>query len=101
MKVVVAGTKGGRPHSFVLELSASGAGAGEGTGIPAAIGALLVGRGRITKKGVLPPEACVIPVEVMQRALEAASKLGLGGRDSIHIESVYADGNATPLPLAL
>jgi saccharopine dehydrogenase (NAD+, L-lysine forming) len=101
LKVVVSGIKSGKPHTFVLSLSAANAGAGEGTGIPAAVGAVLVGTGKVTMRGVFPPEAAVHPLEVMQLALGAATKLGLGGRDSIHIESIDAEGNVTELPLAL
>lgn len=100
LKVVVGGTKAGKPHTFIMQLSSSSAGAGEGTGIPAAVGAVLVGTGRIDARGVFPPEAAVRPLEVMQLAMQAAAKLGLGGGDSIHVESIDAEGQRTVLPLA-
>lgn len=100
LKVVVAGTKGGKPHSFVFQLSAQGAGAGEGTGIPAAVGAAMMVQGLIPQKGVFPPEACVNPLKVLELAMKAAKSLGMGGGDSIHVESIDADGNGTPIPLA-
>ena len=101
LKVVVGGIKASKPHTFVLELSSSSVGAGEGTGIPAAVGAALMGAGKITKRGVFPPEAAVNAIEVMQLAMSAASKLGIGGGDSMHVESIDADGNVSELPLAL
>ncbi len=39
---------------------------GEGTGIPAAMGAILVGQGKVTRPGVLPPEAAFNPLEFLQ-----------------------------------
>lgn len=100
LKVVCGGTKGGRPHRFVFQLSSAGAGAGEGTGIPAAVGAVLVGTGKITEHGVMPPEACVNPLQVLELAMKAAKALGMGGGDSVHVQSIDADGNAMDLPLA-
>lgn len=100
LKVVCSGTKGGKPHSFVFQLSSAGAGAGEGTGIPAAVGAVIVGTGLVAEKGVLPPEACVNPLKVLELAMKAAKATGMGGGDNIHLQSVDADGNATDLPLA-
>lgn len=100
LKVVCGGTKGGKPHRFVFQLSSQGAGAGEGTGIPAAVGAVMVGTGTVAQKGVLPPEACVNPLEVLALAMKAAKALGMGGGDSVHVQSIDADGVATDLPLA-
>lgn len=100
LKVVCAGKKGGRPHTFVFQLSSKGAGAGEGTGIPAAVGAAIVGMGSIAQKGVLPPEACVSPLQVLELAMKAAKLLGMGGGDSVHVESIDAEGNVSVVPLA-
>jgi saccharopine dehydrogenase (NAD+, L-lysine-forming) len=100
LKVVCAGRKAGRPHTFVFQLSSKGAGAGEGTGIPAAVGAAIVGMGAISQKGVLPPEACVSPLQVLELAMKAAKRLGMGGGDSVHVESIDADGQVSTVPLA-
>ena len=67
---------------------------GEGTGIPAAIGAVLMQRGKITEKGVLPPEACVNPLDfllVMKNQLKLDKVTGEGA--PLLIESIDADGN--------
>lgn len=101
LKVVCAGTKSGRPHTFVFQLSSAGAGAGEGTGIPAAVGAALVGKGRIAERGVLPPEACVSPLEVLELAMKAAKALGKGGGDSVLLESIDHEGTVTAVPLGV
>ena len=37
---------------------------GEGTGIPAAMGAILMNRGKVYGKGVMPPEGCLHPNEL-------------------------------------
>ncbi len=100
LKVVVTGVKSGKRNTFVFQLSSTSAGAGEGTGIPAAVGAALMGQGRIKDQGVFPPEAAVQPLEVMAMALEASKALGMAGGDSIFVERIDHAGVVTPLPLA-
>ncbi len=99
LKVVVSGTKSGNPETYIFSLSSTEAGAGEGTGIPAAAGALLMAKGRVEGPGVLPPEAAVEPFEVLLMALDMVKKMGKGGRDTIHIERIDADGNSHDVPL--
>ena len=99
LKVVVSGEKGGEKQTYVFSLSSTEAGAGEGTGIPAAAGALLMAKGRITRKGVYPPEIGVDPFEVLLLALDMVKRLGKGGRDTVHIELIDAAGNRSDLPL--
>ena len=101
LKVVVSGEKGGEKQTYVFSLSSTSAGAGEGTGIPAAAGALLMAKGRITKTGVYPPEVGVDPFEVLLLALEMVKRLGKGGRDTVHIELIDAAGNRKDLPLPM
>lgn len=101
LKVVVSGTKSGNAETYIFSLSSTEAGAGEGTGIPAAAGALLMARGRVEGPGVLPPEAAVEPFEVLLMALDMVKKMGKGGRDSIHIERIDADGNRHDVPLPI
>ncbi len=99
LKVVVGGTRRGEPRTYVFQLSSSSAGAGEGTGIPAAAGAVLMGTGRIDRSGVYPPEAEVKPLELLPLALRAASAMGIEGGDGLRIEQIDAAGNSTLLPL--
>lgn len=99
LKVVVAGTKGGEKRSIVFSLSSSSAGAGEGTGIPAAVGAILMQRGRIEPKGVFPPEAGVVPFDMLGIALDLVKRLGVGGGAGIHVESIDASGKVTEIPI--
>ena len=100
LKVVVAGTKAEKRETFVFQLSSTSAGAGEGTGIPAAVGAALMGQGKIALKGVFPPEAAVEPMEVMALAMSASKKLGLATGDSIHVERIDEAGTHHAIPLA-
>lgn len=65
VKIVVAGSKDGLPHKIVFSLASESQALGEGTGIPAALGAILMGRKMIEKTGVLPPEACVNPLDFL------------------------------------
>lgn len=101
LKVVVSGDRRGERRTIVFQLSSKSAGAGEGTGIPAAVGAALMGRGDIERKGVFPPEAGVPPLAVVQLAMEMAGKLGVGGGDSIHVEMIDASGQRTEVPLSM
>jgi saccharopine dehydrogenase (NAD+, L-lysine-forming) len=99
LKVVVGGRQGGTGKTLVFQLSSETAGAGEGTGIPAAAGALLMARGEIQRTGVFPPEAGVSPLPLLMTAFQAVQALGKGGRDSIRIEMIDADGEVSELPL--
>ncbi|MGY5876115.1 MAG: saccharopine dehydrogenase NADP-binding domain-containing protein [Candidatus Thorarchaeota archaeon] len=93
LKISMKGTVEGKPHQFDFSLSSVGQSMGEGTGIPAALGAILMNRGKITEKGVLPPEACVNPLDFLGLMQEF---LGLEGATSegspLIIESIDADG---------
>jgi saccharopine dehydrogenase (NAD+, L-lysine-forming) len=61
MAVVVKGKKGGRREEYRVHMASEGAALGEGTGIPAAMGVILMDQGKVTARGVLPPEGCVDP----------------------------------------
>lgn len=104
LRIDVTGTKAGEQHTYVFQLSSAGAGAGEGTGIPAALGAILMARGEITRPGVHAPEAVVNPTRMLALAAELMPRLdvaGTGGSVPIHIEHVGPDGSVDELDLAL
>ena len=61
--VVATGKKDGKYQEYRFHMASQSEALGEGTGIPAAMGALLMQQGKITPKGVLPPEGCVNPVD--------------------------------------
>ncbi|MDY6824065.1 MAG: saccharopine dehydrogenase NADP-binding domain-containing protein [Thermodesulfobacteriota bacterium] len=58
---VVTGTKDGQHQELRFHMASDSQALGEGTGIPAALGALLLHRGYIQKKGIHPPEGCIHP----------------------------------------
>ena len=106
LKIIVRGTSDGAEHTYVFSLSsAGGAGAGEGTGIPAALGAVLLARGSVDTPGVHPPEAVVDPLELMALAGEVIGHFGIAGDGTggvpIHIEHVLPDGTSEVIELAL
>ena len=83
VKIVVSGrNREGVARTYIASLISEGAGKsqglGEGTGIPAAFGAILMGKRRIKKKGVLPPEACVDPMQFLSLMKDA---LGIDDND--------------------
>ena len=81
LTVIVEGESGGRRMRRAYAMreaggeseAASREGMAQATGVPLAIGALLLGGGSIYDKGVLPPEACVDPDEFFR---ELGSSLG-------------------------
>lgn len=79
LMVEVAGTKDGEAHAYVFSMSSGEQGAGEGTGIPAALGAVLMLRGRLGAPGVSPPEAVVDPLEMIGLARAVVPHFGMGG----------------------
>lgn len=99
VKIVVSGKSARKkPHTYIFSLAsegvAKGQAMGEGTGIPAAMGAVLMIRGKIKEKGVLPPEACVNPMEFMSLMQEVLKVKKVGGEGSpLIIESIDEAGN--------
>ena len=104
LAVEVGGVKDGAYHRYVFQLSSTMAGAGEGTGIPAAVGAILMHRGRISGPGVLPPEAAVDPTSFLELAFDLMRRLGVeagGDSGAVHVEHVGPDGVTTQVPLSV
>ncbi|RJP31528.1 MAG: saccharopine dehydrogenase [Actinobacteria bacterium] len=99
LKIVVKGEKGGEPRTYVFQMSSSGMGMGEGTGIPAALGAIVMGQGKVTLKGAFPPEAAVNPLDMIQLAGEVIKSSGMGDGAPIFIEQIDADGKVETIDL--
>ncbi|TFG08051.1 saccharopine dehydrogenase [Candidatus Thorarchaeota archaeon] len=100
LKITMKGTAEGKPHQFDFSLASEGQSMGEGTGIPAAIGALLMQRGKVSGRGVLPPEACINPLEflgLMQEYLKLDDVTGEGS--PLIIESIDHEGNTKRIDL--
>jgi len=68
LKIVVKGRKKRESSTYVFSMASRGMGMGEGTGIPAALGSMLMGLGKITEKGAFPPEAGVKPIDMFKIA---------------------------------
>jgi saccharopine dehydrogenase (NAD+, L-lysine-forming) len=98
LKIVVKGYKDGGKNTYIFSMSSRGQGMGEGTGIPAAIGAILMATGKIKEKGVLPPEACVNPMDLLELA-KTKVKTGDGKGFPIVIEHIDKDGKSQRMNL--
>ena len=101
LKIVVKGEKDGEPSTYVFQMSSSGMGMGEGTGIPAAMGAIMMGQGKITLKGAYPPEAAVNPMDMIQLAGELIKSSGKGEGAPIYIEQIDSGGKVSVIDLKL
>ncbi len=99
LKVKVRGTKDGQSHTYVFSMSSRSGGVGEGTGIPAALGAMLMGQGRITKRGVFPPEAVVSPLEMLKLTKQVLQSYPAAGGLPFTLEHIDKDGNRQDLDL--
>jgi saccharopine dehydrogenase (NAD+, L-lysine-forming) len=100
LKIAIKGIEDGEFHQYNFQMFSIGLSMGEGTGIPAALGAILMQRGKITKKGVLPPEACVAPLDflgLMQEHLKLDKMTG--EKSPLIIESIDKDGNVEQLEM--
>jgi len=96
MSVIVKGIRADQPREVRVHLFSGGSGLGEGTGMPAAVGVMLMLQGKIETRGVLPPEGCVDPedflalaMNVMRTENEATDS---AKASSVVIESVDANG---------
>jgi saccharopine dehydrogenase (NAD+, L-lysine-forming) len=65
LSIVVKGKKDGKYREYRFHLASRSEALGEGTGIPAAMGVLLMQMGKITTKGVMPPEGCINPNDLL------------------------------------
>jgi saccharopine dehydrogenase (NAD+, L-lysine-forming) len=98
LKIVVKGNKNGEQSSYIFSMSSRGQGMGEGTGVPAALGTMLMATGKVKPKGVNPPEGCVDPLDLLELA---RTKVSLGDKKGlpIVIEHIDKDGKSKRLDL--
>ncbi|HPI93391.1 MAG TPA: saccharopine dehydrogenase NADP-binding domain-containing protein [Deltaproteobacteria bacterium] len=61
--VIARGRKDGAPREYRFHMASRSQALGEGTGIPAAMGVMLMAMGKVSGTGVLPPEACIDPMD--------------------------------------
>lgn len=99
-KVVARGTRRGEYRQYNFSMASEDQALGEGTGIPAAMGAILMQQGKVSGYGVFPPEACVKPMDFMGlvRPILELSQKG-GSFQGIVIEKVDAEGNVEQVDL--
>ena len=55
----------GKDRTYKFHMSSENQALGEGTGIPAALGAIVMNKGKIKTKGVFPPEGGVNPLDFL------------------------------------
>ena len=98
LKIAVSGQKDGESSTYVFSMSSRGQGMGEGTGIPAALGAILMAKGKVQAKGVNPPESCVAPLDFLELA---RNRVSLGDKKGLPlvIEQIDRDGKSRVLNL--
>ncbi|MEA3221581.1 MAG: saccharopine dehydrogenase NADP-binding domain-containing protein [Thermodesulfobacteriota bacterium] len=94
---VVKGKKDGEYREYRVHMASKSQALGEGTGIPAAIGAILMQQGKIAEKGVFPPEGCVDPqdfLDILPQVIKL-DKVKEGGESfgGLIVEMVDEKGN--------
>lgn len=92
LRIEVGGKKDGENHRYIFSMYSTQAGAGEGTGIPAALGAMLLAEKKIDRKGVFPPEAGVRPADLLALAARVVKGTGVGAKLPMDVEHVLPDG---------
>jgi len=99
--VVVDGLRREEKRRLVLQMASKSEGAGPGTGIPAAIGAILMAQGQIDRQGVFPPEAAVPAMTMLALAHQSFGRLPRtsngGSAAEIRLEQWNADGSVVDL----
>lgn len=76
LRVEVRGKKRGKKRRIFFS---SVGRLGRATGIPASIGAIMISRGRMDQRGVLPPEACIEPHDFLYEILNRRNIAKLNG----------------------
>ncbi|MGB2798399.1 MAG: saccharopine dehydrogenase NADP-binding domain-containing protein [Dehalococcoidia bacterium] len=92
LKIVVKGSKNGEKGTYIFSMSSRSEGMGEGTGIPAALGIILMATAKIKEKGVNPPEGCVNPMDVLKLAKTSVRTTSGSQGFPIAIEHIDASG---------
>jgi len=103
MTVVVKGRKDGEAVEVRVHMFSGSSALGEGTGVPAAIGVMLLADGKIPTKGVLPPEGCIDPNDFLAVAMPVMMARAGGKSEkreaSIVFETLKADGSVSRMEL--
>lgn len=101
--VIAKGIKDGKYREYRFHMASRSQALGEGTGIPAAMGVILMQQGKIRGKGVLPPEACVDPMDFISMITSVMTldekKEGGDSFGGVIVESVDDTGEVTRLDI--
>lgn len=103
LSIVVKGNKGGKYREYRFHLASRSEALGEGTGIPAAMGVLLMQMSKIKAKGVLPPEGCINPndlLELVPKVMKLDSKKE-GGESfgGVIVQQIDENGKGTKIDI--
>lgn len=102
MLVEARGLRHGKPRAYRFSMASTDQALGEGTGIPAAMGAMLLQQGLVTEKGVLPPEAAINPVDFLALVPEVlATRAGKGSFEGVVVEKVDELGQVKIIQLPI
>jgi saccharopine dehydrogenase (NAD+, L-lysine-forming) len=72
LKVIVQGLKNGNKVTYTADMVGRMA---PGTGLPAAIAALMMNDGHVTAKGVVAPEGCIDPAKFLDAFLKRGARI--------------------------
>jgi saccharopine dehydrogenase (NAD+, L-lysine-forming) len=102
VSVVAKGLKDGEYKEYRFHLVSESEGLGEGTGIPAAVGAIMMNRGMIQKTGVMPPEACISAMDFLKTTGEVYDLSGQksDSKGKVLLEMVDQNGAITPIDIS-
>ncbi|TFG16006.1 MAG: saccharopine dehydrogenase [Promethearchaeota archaeon] len=95
LKIVTKGKRKGKPHQYIFSMASISQAMGEGTGIPAALGTILMNQGKISKKGIFAPEGGVNPLDFLKLTQKVFNIKQIGAEEKgspFLIESIDADG---------
>ncbi len=103
LSIVVKGKKDGKYREYRFHLASRSEALGEGTGIPAAMGVLLMQMGKITTKGIMPPEGCINPndlLELVPKVMKLDSKKE-GGESfgGVIVQQIDENGKITKIDI--
>ncbi len=102
VSVIAKGKKDGAYREYRFHLLSESEGLGEGTGIPAAIGVIMMNRGMVNGTGVMPPEAGLKSIDFLKTTGEvydlSGSKRG-GSSARIILETVDETGTVSPIDI--
>ncbi len=103
VSVVVKGRKEGKYREYRFHMASQSQALGEGTGIPVAMAAILMHQGKISEKGILPPEAAVNPADFLGLLPQVMdmdkAKAGDGSFSGFLIEKVDENGNVSKVDM--